>query len=168
MASIVLPHEDMTAQETQGDPSIEPLCQLSGVSRAGFYRFGEVCAEIAASPVQVTLTTKALRLTVTLDGFRMVWALPDGTIFARDRETQPYFLGQKNHAFRHAMARVPSDRHFGLGDKTGPLDLTGRRLRTQNRDRSIDSRGSRAGCRGRRGGSPVSQRLRPVAWPAPA
>ena len=34
----------MTAQETQGGPSIEHLCQLGGVSRAGFYRFGEVCA----------------------------------------------------------------------------------------------------------------------------
>jgi hypothetical protein len=27
------------------------------------------------------------------------------------------------------MARAPGDRHYGLGDKTGPLDLTGRRLR---------------------------------------
>ncbi len=32
----------MTAQETQGAPSIEHLCLLGGVSRAGFYRFGEV------------------------------------------------------------------------------------------------------------------------------
>ena len=34
----------MNAQETQGAPSIEHLCQLGGVSRAGFYRFGEVRA----------------------------------------------------------------------------------------------------------------------------
>jgi putative transposase len=32
----------MTAQETQGGPSIEHLCLLGSVSRAGFYRFGEV------------------------------------------------------------------------------------------------------------------------------
>ena len=32
----------MNAQETQGGPSIEHLCLLGGVSRAGFYRFGEV------------------------------------------------------------------------------------------------------------------------------
>jgi hypothetical protein len=31
----------MNAQETQGAPSIEHLGQLGGVSRAGFYRFGE-------------------------------------------------------------------------------------------------------------------------------
>ena len=93
-----------------------------------------VATEITASPTEVTLTTPALRLLVTLDRFRMDWALPDGTIFARDRETQPYFLGQNNHAFRHAMARAPGDRHYGLGDKTGPLDLTGRRLRCAMRD----------------------------------
>ena len=80
------------------------------------------------------MATGALRLSVTLDGFRMDWALPDGTIFARDREMQPYFLGQKTHAFKHAMARAPGDRHYGLGDKTGPLDLTGRRLRCAMRD----------------------------------
>jgi putative transposase len=34
----------MNAQETQGAPSIEHLCLLGGVSRAGFYRFGEVRA----------------------------------------------------------------------------------------------------------------------------
>ena len=34
----------MTAQETQGALSIEHLCQLGGVSRAGFYRFGEARA----------------------------------------------------------------------------------------------------------------------------
>ena len=34
----------MTAQETQGAPSIEHLCLLGSVSRAGFYRFGEVRA----------------------------------------------------------------------------------------------------------------------------
>ncbi len=34
----------MTAQETQGGPSIEHLCALGGVSRAGFYRFGEIRA----------------------------------------------------------------------------------------------------------------------------
>ncbi len=93
-----------------------------------------VATEIAASPAHVTLATRALRLSATLDGFRMDWALSDGTVFARDRETQPYFLGQKTYAFKHAMARAPGDRHYGLDDKTGPLDLTGRRLRCAMRD----------------------------------
>ena len=34
----------MSAQETQGDICIQHLCELGGVSRAGFYRHGEVSA----------------------------------------------------------------------------------------------------------------------------
>ena len=34
----------MTQQEAQGGPSVEHLCQLGRVSRAGFYRYGEVRA----------------------------------------------------------------------------------------------------------------------------
>jgi alpha-glucosidase len=89
---------------------------------------------IEASEAAVSLTTRALRLNVRLHGLRMDWSLPEGVTFARDRETQPYFFGQRTYAFRHAMARDPADRHFGAGDKTGPLDLTGRRLRCAMRD----------------------------------
>ena len=106
----------------------------SGRARLDDSSWPAVATEITASPAKVAMATGALRLSVTLDGFRMDWALPDGTIFARDREMQPYFLGQKTHAFKHAMARAPGDRHYGLGDKTGPLDLTGRRLRCAMRD----------------------------------
>jgi alpha-glucosidase len=93
-----------------------------------------VASKIAASSDHVALATRALQLKVTLDPFRMDWALNDGTFFARDRKTQPYFLGQQTPAFKHAMARAVGDRHYGLGDKTGPLDLTGRRLRCAMRD----------------------------------
>jgi alpha-glucosidase len=106
----------------------------SGRARLDDSSWPAAATEITASPAKVAMATGALRLSVTLDGFRMDWALPDGTIFARDREMQPYFLGQKTHAFKHAMARAPGDRHYGLGDKTGPLDLTGRRLRCAMRD----------------------------------
>jgi alpha-glucosidase len=106
----------------------------SGRARLDDSSWPAVAIEITTSPAQVALATRALQLSVTLDGFRMDWALSDGTIFSRDRATQPYFLGQKTHAFKHAMARAPGDHHYGLGDKTGPLDLTGRRLRCAMRD----------------------------------
>ena len=108
--------------------------EWAGRARLDDSSWPAVATEITASPARVELMTRALRLTLTLDGFRMDWALPDGTIFARDREIQPYCLGQKTHAFKHAMARALGDRHYGLGDKTGPLDLTGRRLRCAMRD----------------------------------
>ena len=93
-----------------------------------------VPSEVAVNDAEAVIATKALRLIVKLDPLRMDWALPDGTVFARDRDIQPYFLGQKTGAFRHAMARNPGDRYYGVGDKTGPLDLNGRRVRLAMRD----------------------------------
>ena len=79
-----------------------------------------VATKITASLQACRAGDGALRLTITLDGFRMDWALPDGTIFARDRETQPYLLGQKTHAFKHAMARARRRSPLWLGRQDGP------------------------------------------------
>jgi len=135
---MVLRGGDVRQKRTWAVPAFgEADTDWEGRARLDDSSWPAVATEITASPTHVALATRALRLTLTLDGFRMDWALPDGTIFARDRETQPYFLGQKTLAFKHAMALALGDRHYGLGDKTGPLDLTGRRLRCAMRD-SLD------------------------------
>jgi len=79
----------------------------------------------------VTITTRAVIAKVRLAPFGIAWSLHDGTPFASDRETNAYQWGSANGTVRHYMARNrDGDRYFGLGDKTGPLDLHGRRLRT--------------------------------------
>jgi alpha-glucosidase len=80
-------------------------------------------------PDRITLATPALRLQVRLDPFGLTWSLPDGRVFARDRDSQPYLFGRARTEIRHYLARERSDRYFGAGDKTGRLDLHGRRLR---------------------------------------
>ena len=80
----------------------------------------------------IVLATKAMRVMIALDPFTLTWALPDGRIFARERPAHATSLGAK--AIRHAFARGPRDRCYGLGDKTGALDLSGRRLRTTMKD----------------------------------
>jgi alpha-glucosidase len=80
----------------------------------------------------IVLSTRALRLTIALDPFTLTWALPDGRVFARERATHATSLGAKG--IRHAFARGERDRFYGLGDKTGALDLSGRRLRTAMMD----------------------------------
>ena len=80
----------------------------------------------------IVIATRALRLTITLDPFALTWALADGRVFARERAAQATSLGAK--AIRHAFALDERDRLYGLGDKTGKLDLRGRRLRTAMRD----------------------------------
>lgn len=80
----------------------------------------------AAGP---TLRTGALTLEIALAPFRLTWRLPDGRIFAQDRASDAYQFGRESQALRHAQSRHQADRYYGLGDKTGPLDLAGRRLR---------------------------------------
>ena len=82
---------------------------------------------------QVTIDTGALQLQITLAPFGMVWRLPDGFVFARDR-THGHEFGDAQPGVAHHMERNPGDRYYGLGDKTGPLDLHGRRLRIMGLD----------------------------------
>lgn len=51
-----------------------------------------------------------------------------------DRERSAYHWFERRGALRHFQARRPDDRHYGLGDKTGPLDRTGRRVRCLQTD----------------------------------
>jgi alpha-glucosidase len=51
-----------------------------------------------------------------------------------DRPTGAYQWFASRHVFRHFQARSLEDRHYGLGDKTGKLDRTGRRLRCLQTD----------------------------------
>ena len=77
----------------------------------------------------VTLTAEGLTARVQLDPFGIAWHL-DGEEkpFLRDRPTQAYLMSRKTHALLHAMERHEDERHYGLGDKAGPLDRTGRRF----------------------------------------
>ena len=78
---------------------------------------------------EVTLATAALTLAVRLHPFHLRWVTGEKT-FAADRPTSAYQWSERSGVVRHFMARSLGDRFFGLGDKTGPLDKHGRRLRT--------------------------------------
>ncbi len=77
----------------------------------------------------VKLTTGSISVAVTLRPFGLRWSA-QGRTFASDRTTSAYHWSERTKLIRHCMARERSDRYFGLGDKTGPLDKHGRRLRT--------------------------------------
>lgn len=77
----------------------------------------------------VLIATTGLSAEVTLDPFGISWRRPgEAAPFLKDRPTQAYFLSNKTGALAHAMARHAGERHYGLGDKAGPLDRTGRRF----------------------------------------
>ena len=79
---------------------------------------------------EIFVTTSALTLTIKSNPLSLAWSLPSGEIFAQDRPAHPYIFSNKTNNLTHALARHPADRYYGLGDKTGKLDLHGRRLRT--------------------------------------
>jgi alpha-glucosidase len=84
---------------------------------------------VAENEHEVTLMTKALLLRVRLRPFGLHLFAND-RVFAADRATCAYQWSEHNNIVRHYMARAQTDRYFGLGDKTGTIDLHGRRLRT--------------------------------------
>ena len=103
----------------------------AGRDRLDVDAFGKARFSLSAGERDVTLATDALRLRVRLAPFGLDWSLADGTPFASDRTTDAYQWREATSTVRHYMARDRlRDRYFGLGDKTGPVDLHGRRLRT--------------------------------------
>lgn len=78
----------------------------------------------------LTLRTDAMCLTLQPDPLLLAWNDAQGAALLRDRATSAYYASQRTGALRHYLQRDGAERYYGLGDKTGPLDLHGRRLRT--------------------------------------
>lgn len=80
------------------------------------------------------------RLVATLSGggtdpVRVTWRdVPSGQVVMEDRVTSAYLQEQRTGLIRHSLVRHPEEHYFGLGDKTGPLNLHGRRLRCMGLD----------------------------------
>ena len=91
--------------------------------------FARPRVEVAKGDSSVGFATPGLALDVTLRPFALRWS-SGGTLFAADRPTDAYQWSARSGLIRHYMARALDDRFFALGDKTGPLDHHGRRLRT--------------------------------------
>ena len=64
----------------------------------------------------------------------MDWALPDGRSSHATARCSPISSGSERTPSGTRWPARPATGHYGLGDKTGPLDLTGRRLRCAMRD----------------------------------
>lgn len=83
-----------------------------------------------------TLTTEDLRVTA-LRPFGLRWEArtPEGwRVFAEDRPLRAVQLGVSDHAFAHARRHRTGDRVWGLGEKAGPMERTGRRYEMRNLD----------------------------------
>jgi alpha-glucosidase len=91
-------------------------------------------SKVVESAGAVDIAVGDMRVRVRLDPFQLSWTDASGAAFAADRGSQAYQASERVATLRHWMAREPSRQYFGLGDKTGPLNLHGRRLRTLQMD----------------------------------
>ena len=99
--------------------------------------FASPDATLADGAGVTSLTADDWRICVTPSPLRLVFQRKQGkdwhTILA-DREAGAYQWFERQGVFRHFQSRTLADRHYGLGDKTGPLDKTLRRLRCLQTD----------------------------------
>ncbi len=85
----------------------------------------------------VELRGRAIAAVVRLEPFGVNWRMRAGNRWidaSVDRPTYAYAAETRGTRIAHSAARDEHDSYFGLGDKTGPLDKTGRRLRTLQLD----------------------------------
>ena len=80
-----------------------------------------------------TLSTAKLRVELHTQPLRLVWHwldTPEPRVVVSDRWTSAYLSDKRTGAVRHYIQRDDAEKFYGLGDKTGRLNLSGRRLRT--------------------------------------
>ena len=109
-------------------------------SLAGFSRPPLTVRNLSATDSNSAPSLETTDLRVTLAAGvagtpRLIWQAPTtGQVYMADRATSAYLASKRTGAIRHCVVRDPADRYFGLGDKTGPLNLHGRRLRCMGQD----------------------------------
>ena len=138
----------------------ETMARLSWVPREGFReprtwsiapeghgdvpwegRARDSLAGFERPPVTVTgdqLGTSRLRVQLTAGpgcAVRAIWSDPGSqSVLMEDRVTSAYLNERRTGLVRHSVVRQVGEHYFGLGDKTGPLNLHGRRLRCLGQD----------------------------------
>ena len=101
-----------------------------GRARDDLSGFGCPAARLTRRDAQVTLDTGALSVTVRPEPLMLSWTDGAGRPLVHDRATSSYFASARTGAVLHYLQRDRAERYYGLGDKTGALNLHGRRLRT--------------------------------------
>lgn len=85
----------------------------------------------------ITVTTARIRLAIARAGLRCHWEQRDGQAWRtmlRDRRTQAYDFGWWDGRAAHYVERLPGERYYGLGERSGAMDRAGRRFRLTNLD----------------------------------
>ncbi|MEL7673616.1 MAG: alpha-glucosidase, partial [Chloroflexota bacterium] len=114
-----------------GPPGDVPL---EGRSRADLSPFRRPGLRLENTPGGLRLHSDALALDARLGDLRLEWQLPSGEVFAADVPAHAYTYDRAGRAVFHHLARRDGEHYYGFGEKAGPLDKAGMRLRMCNAD----------------------------------
>ena len=90
--------------------------------------------DLDASDASVQLRSRQLHLDISLDDPCLHWSDAEGRPFAQDLGRRAYAYDRANRAVYHYLERRPGEHYFGFGERSGPLDKAGRRMRMFNVD----------------------------------
>ena len=134
---LLLPHGTV-----QGPPSWAVAPGATDIEEPGRDRIstaGFTCPAYRVEQTAGTLTiqTERIRLDIVLEGLRCTWWQRHEErwrLMAADRSTQSYDFGWWDGRVYHYVARAAGERYYGLGERSGNMDLAGRRFRLTNVD----------------------------------
>lgn len=83
---------------------------------------------------RIRIETTQLRLDITLNELMLSWSDLCGNTFAADLNEGAYAYDRAGRAIWHYMERRLDEHYYGFGERTGPLDKGGTRMRMLNLD----------------------------------
>lgn len=118
--------------------AIAPVGDVPIEGRSRNLNDGFSCPDFTVTKAEASLVieTDLLRVTVS-DPLMLTWQARIGgewRVFATDRPSGAYMASRRHHAHAHFLMRSAGERVYGLGEKTGDLERTGRRFEMRNLD----------------------------------
>ena len=117
-------------------PGLENL-PVEGRDRFDLSGFSLPAFELTQDGTHLRVTTRAIRLSIALDGFFCRWEgrhQGQWLATAADRPTQSYNFGWWDERVYHYLQRAPGEMYFGLGERAGDANRAGQRYRMCNLD----------------------------------
>jgi alpha-glucosidase len=109
---------------------------FEGRSRDDLSGFACPDYDLSETDQGLLIDTGTLRLQV-LRPLQLIWQAKIGDewrVFAADRPTGAYMAGVRDHTHGHFLRRNAGERVYGLGEKSGDLERSGRRFEMRNLD----------------------------------
>lgn len=117
-------------------PGLDNL-PVEGRDRFDVSGFALPAFQLEQTGTQLQLSTRAVRLTIALEGFFCRWENWQHGAWratAADRSTQSYNFGWWDERVYHYLQREPGEAYFGLGERAGDANRAGQRYRMCNLD----------------------------------